>query len=203
MHRWPTTGPVAVGPASSRLLRTRARHGSGGYCRCYGYRGTIHRLPRPTRAQRPRPIGHGHKGSALPLFRRADRSSPEDLDREPLSRDRNELITLWRGVLHRANCSSPEDPPPREGTSHVTVMHAPLCALTKTRQHCRVPLAKVSLLVYKARPTAAPTKAPPKTSLFGERGPGRHNPTKETSFAAPRRRQDCGAVSLVDQDHEE
>ena len=35
-----------------------------------------------------------YKGSALHLFRQADFSSPEDLDREPLSGDGDEPLTL-------------------------------------------------------------------------------------------------------------
>ena len=40
-------------------------------------------------------------------------------------------------------------------------------------------MPKVSIFVYKVEPATAPDKAPPKTFLFGERGPGRRNPTKE------------------------
>ena len=60
-----------------------------------------------------------------------------------------------------------------------------LRALTKTEQRYRTPLPKVSLFVYKVQPATAPAKEPPKTFLFGERGPGRRNPTKETSSGAP------------------
>ena len=60
-------------------------------------------------------------------------------------------------------------------------MQRPAALYTRRRK----PLAKVTLFVYKVQPAAAPTKAPPKTSLFSERGPRRHNPTKEMSLDAP------------------
>ena len=79
---------------------------------------------------------------------------------------------------------------------------ASLRALTKTEHRYRTPLPKVSLFLYKAQPTTAPTKALPKTFLFGERGPGRRNPMKETSSKTSPYCQKGSIVPLVDQDHE-
>ena len=61
------------------------------------------------------------------------------------------------------------------------VTHVKPHSLTKARQPCRGTEEGHTLLVYKARPTTAPTKAPPETYLFGERRPGWHYPTKEAS----------------------
>ena len=65
------------------------------------------------------------------------------------------------------------------------VTHVKTCQLTKARQPCRGTEEGHTLLVYKARPTAAPAKAPPRTYLFGERRPSRRYPTKGTSPDAP------------------
>ena len=76
-----------------------------------------------------------------------------------------------------------------------------LRSLTKTEPCRRAPLAKIAILVYKAEPTTAPAKAPPKTSLFGERGLSRCYPTKGTSPDAPTTLPRTVALSPVDQDH--
>ena len=91
---------------------------------------------------------------------------------------------------------------PKE-THHVSVTCAFLRLLTKTEQGYRTPLLKVSSSVYKAQPAAAPAKAPPKTFLFGERGPGQHYPTKRTSPGAPTALPRTTATSSADQDHED
>ena len=57
---------------------------------------------------------------------------------------------------------------------------ASLRAPTRTAQYHRAPLPKVSSFVYEVQPTTASPKAPPKAFPFGERRPGRRNPTKTT-----------------------
>ena len=106
---------------------------------------------------------------------------------------------LWGEVLRRAIHFSPETSPSPEGTHHVQMTRASLRVLTTAEPCCRAPLGKLSLFMYKGQPAAAPAKAMPKTSLFDERGPGRHNPMKETSPDAsavlPRRRlSPCGTL---------
>ena len=79
---------------------------------------------------------------------------------------------------------------------------ASLRALMKTEQRHRTPLPKVSLFVYKVQSATAPTKAPPKTFLFGERGLGRRNPTKEASSRTSPYCQEGSILPSVDQGHE-
>ena len=90
-----------------------------------------------------------------------------------------EGMDLWRGALPQQPLLSREAPRPQE-TCHVPVMTTPLRILTRTVQCRRTPLPKVSPFVYGVQPTTAPPKAPPNTFPFGERRPGRHNPTKTT-----------------------
>ena len=99
------------------------------------------------------------------------------------------MLHLPKKGLARGHSSAPSilsggSFPPEE-TSHVQVTHVKPLLLTKARQPCRETEEGHTLLVYKARPTAASAKEPPKTCLFGERRPGRHYPTKETSSGAP------------------
>ena len=141
MRHLPTTGPKAVGPASPRLLWTRVHHGPGGYCRSSRYQGTTGRLPWPTRAQVQNPMtGRSQEGPPLVCYILASRDHWREAN---LSRGIRASLRPWRGALHRALHFSPEVTPSQEGTYHVLMTRAVLCALTKTEPCRRAPLAKL------------------------------------------------------------
>ena len=161
-----------------------------GICRCPGYGGIPTRLLRPS-PTRPRGREARCFGKGLPLLRDL---SAED---EPAVGK-----GLARGHPTASALSSPKDLPFQRETRHVRVTHVKEPLLTKAIHPCHGTEEGHALLVYKAKPIAAPAKATLETVLFGERRPGRHNPTKETSPDAPPCCQDDDAVPSVDQDHE-
>ena len=71
----------------------------------------------------------------------------------------------------------------------------------KTDLCCRALEAGLAVLVYKVRPAAALTKAPPKAFHFGERRLGRCYKTKETSPSVPTTLPWTVTLPPVDQDH--
>ena len=150
------------------------------YCRCYGYQGTIYRQPRPIRVQENEARWTRCRLPGDPLA-----------GRRPLGKHKGEIS----GEKSCANNLFPlERPLSPQKTDHVPMTSASLRALTKTGQSRRMPLPKVSFFMYKTQPATAPPKAPPKTFPFGERRPGRRNPTKETPSMTSRY---CDGCSLA------